>query len=113
MIKRITVYSLPESLDFEKFWQYQIEGHGAHVMEAAGSKLKSYVLNRVDRVQFGDKKISGYVEQYFENEQDVDEFVEILRNARNIDGKTMYEDWSEKAKPNWVASYTLLEKRLK
>ena len=72
MIKRISVYSLPEGSDPEEFWKYHKEVHAPDIKNGAGSRLKKYVIHRITKVIDGKANFYGFVETWWDNEGDVE-----------------------------------------
>ncbi len=70
MIKRVSFYSLPEGVDPDEFWKYHTEVHSSEYKKAVAPRLKKYVINRVTEVVRGEPKFWGFVEQWWENEED-------------------------------------------
>jgi len=67
MIKRVAVFSLPETADPDEFWKYGVETHTAEVKELPG--LRKYVINRVTKVVKGEPKFWGLAELWFDSEE--------------------------------------------
>ena len=96
MIKRISVYSLPEGTDPEAFWKYHTEVHALDVKNAAGSLLKKYVINRVIKVTHGEPKFWGVIELWFENEEAFKEFNKRTLKTKVANGKAMIDDFTSR-----------------
>ncbi len=69
MVKMITVYSIPEGTDPDKFWKYHTEEHAIDFRDAARPFLKKYVINRVLGSR-GEPKFFGLIETWWDSEED-------------------------------------------
>jgi uncharacterized protein (TIGR02118 family) len=67
MVKRVFVFSLPESSDSEEFWKFWVETHAPKFKKVPG--LRKYVINRVTKVAKGDVKFWGLVETWWDSKE--------------------------------------------
>lgn len=95
MIKRVSIYSLPEGTDPNEFWKYHTEVHASDIKRAGGPRLKKYVINRVTKVVSGKPKFWGMVETWWESEKAYEEATKDINALRTPEGKTIWDDfWS-------------------
>ena len=94
MLKRMTVYSLPEGTDGEAFWKYHLQGHAVDCMKASGRCRKKYVINRVTKTLYGKPQIFAVIETWWENKEAMEKDIEALGTTRLPNGKTIEEDFS-------------------
>lgn len=93
MIKRVCIYSLPEGVDGDKFWEYHKQVHAADVLRATGPTLKKYVINRVTKVVRGRQQFFGMMETWWENEETMEN--SASRTTKVANGNTVTDDfWS-------------------
>ena len=105
MIKRIFIYSLPEGTNHDEFWKYHTEVHASDTKNAAGPRIKKYVINRVTKVLLGEPKFWVLIETWWENEDAMNEFV---KNAETIKipgggGKTSFSDFFPRITEPFIA----------
>lgn len=93
MIKKITVYSLPDGTDPDEFWKYHTEVHAADIKKVAGLRLRKYVINRVTKVGAGQPNLWGLVETWWESEEAMNEVLGEIDSIRTPDGKTIWDDF--------------------
>lgn len=94
MLKRLTVYSLPEGTDGEAFWRYHVHGHAADCMRASGQWREKYVINRVTKTLYGNPQFFGVIETWWKNKDAMEKDMEALKTTRLPNGKTIEEDFS-------------------
>lgn len=101
MIKRLGVYSLPEDVDGDEFWNYHTKIHAEQAKQAFGDYLKRYVVNRVRRVISGQGHWFGLVETWWDSQEDLDRAFESLNTTILPNGLNVSDDFGSR-----VASYT-------
>jgi len=109
MIKRVTVYSLPEGTDPDEFWKYHQEVHAPDFVKLAGPDLKRYVIHRVNKVIRGEPKFFGFVETWWENEEAMERSVQNVAAHKTADGKTVQEDFFSRITDGFM---TLVDERV-
>ena len=93
MIKRFSVYSLPETTNGDEFWKYHTEVHAKDVMDAVGALRKRYVVNRVNEVIAGETKVFAFIETCWDSKEKLKKDLEILSTKKLPSGKTIGEDF--------------------
>jgi uncharacterized protein (TIGR02118 family) len=96
MVKRVSVYTLPKGVDPDAFWKYHTEVHAVDITQAAGQRLKKYVLNRVIKVEKGEPKFFGLIELWFENEEVLIDTFADLRTQKAASGKSIVDDFQSR-----------------
>jgi hypothetical protein len=94
MLKRLTVYSLPDGTDGEEFWKYHTQSHAVDCMKASGQWRKKYVINRVTKALYGKPQFFGLIETWWQSEEAMEKDMEALRTTRLPNSKTIAEDFS-------------------
>ncbi|MFC1992597.1 hypothetical protein ACFLV3_02145 [Chloroflexota bacterium] len=101
MIKRFTIYAIPEGRDAEEWWDYHINVHAVDIVNAAGPGLKKYLITRIKEATmrtdniFGKQRYFAYNELWFENEETMNKSYNAVLNTKLPNGKTVSEDfWS-------------------
>ena len=99
MIKRISIYSLPEGADPDEFWDYHKNVHSVDALEVFGSALKKYTINRVisahpvsDRME-SETKFFDIVETWWENEEEMKQAYEKAKTFKVASGKFFLDEW--------------------
>lgn len=70
MVKRVSIFSLPEETSGDEFWKYWRDVHAPAVKELAGSKIKKYVINRVITEHEKEIKFWGLIETWWDSPED-------------------------------------------
>ncbi len=90
MIKRVSIHSLPEGVDPDKFWKYHTEVHASDITKAAGPRLKRCLLNRVRKVESGEPKFFGLIELWFESEEAMNGALNDFRTLKALSYSNLY-----------------------
>lgn len=104
MIKRVSIYSLPEGVDPDKFWKYHTEVHASDIRKAAGPRLKKYVLNRARKVESGEPKFFGLIELWFESEEAMNGALNDFRTLKVRSGKNILDDFQSQVTEYFAAT---------
>ena len=96
MIKRFTVYTVPEGTDGDEFWKYHKGVHAKDVMDAVGHLRIRYAINRVNGILAGETKVFAFIETCWDSKEKMMQEPEILRTKKLSNGKTISEDWHSK-----------------
>ena len=96
MVKRVTIFSLPEGTDQEKFWQYHTKGHAADVMKYSGSGRRRYVINRVTKVLEGKQNFFAIIETWWDTREDMDRDMETFKKTILPNGKSIFDDFASR-----------------
>jgi hypothetical protein len=94
MIKRLGVYSLPEDVAGDEFWNYHTRIHAEQAQQAFGDYLKRYVINRVQQVISGRGQWFGLVETWWDNQDDIDQAFNSLNTTILPNGLTVSDDFN-------------------
>ena len=99
MIKRVSVFWLPDGTDPDKFWKHHKEVHTVNFMRIAGPRLKKYSINRVVKVLSGTATFFDLVETWWENDDDMNQVFNFdMLTMKLPNGQTVAEDfWSRVA----------------
>jgi hypothetical protein len=99
MIKVVSIFSLPEGTDQDKFWKFHTVDHVKDVLKVARPSLKKYVINRVVKVNNGETKIFGIVEQWWESEEALKDYLKHCQLLKPASGKTPQQDFQSRIAP--------------
>jgi len=113
MVKRMSIYSLPEGTDPDKFWDYHKNIHAVDALKVFGPALKKYVINRVISSHAVapelEKQIKFFdiVETWWENEEEMKQAYEKAKTFEVASGKFFLEDWMSQI--GWGVAFSVEE----
>lgn len=113
MIKRMSIYSLPEGTDLDKFWNYHKNVHAVDALRVFGPALKKYVINRVVSSHAvspeleKQPKFFDIVETWWENQEEMEQAYEKAKKVKVASGKYFLEDWMSQIE--WGVAFSVEE----
>ena len=98
MLKRFTVYSIPDEVSGDDFWEYHTKVHGKDVWKATSQFKTKYVLNRVKKTLYGKTDVFCFIESNWPSEEAAQKDQEAITTIRVENGKTIAEDFMSRVK---------------
>jgi len=103
VLKRMSVYSLPEGTDPDEFWKYHKEAHAPDIKKGYGPRLKRYVPHRVTKVIDGEPSFYRFVELWCDSEEDFEEGFKAHSALKTPEEKAPHQDFL-----SWVTNFFMV-----
>ena len=100
MINRESVYSVPEEIDGDAFWEYHQHEHTVHIMDAA-PEIKKYVINRViktlqgEQPFFGSQNYTGFAKFWYEGIEAMNKAFKSMEDIYLPNGNSVLNDYND------------------
>ena len=103
MCIRLGFYSPKEGISVEEMFNYHVQVHAPEIMQVvsrvATPGLKKYLVGRITRVADGKAPFSNYVKMWWDDEEAMNRYLEVLRVAKLPGQKPIEKGFYDRA--NW------------
>lgn len=96
MYKMVTCYIPAEGTTIDELWSYHQEVHVPNFIKVAGPRLKKYVIHRVTQVLQGEPLFLGYVETWWDSEEEKDQVVKDFLSLRASGREAAWDDFDKR-----------------